>query len=65
MSKVTVICDRCHKEVPGIDAGGHSAGFYNVENSYWSKFAYTGETKICDQCMWEHPIYIKLYGKHT
>jgi hypothetical protein len=64
MSNVKITCDRCHKEVDGMETDYCTGGFYKVENSYWSKFAYTGETKVCDRCMWEHPMFIQIYGRH-
>ena len=56
---VTVIrCDRCKKLVdsPPPISGEMTAGYY----SNWKDFV--PEEHICDNCMWNDPAYIKVYG---
>lgn len=62
IKEVKVMCDRCKKEVDGMeDENGNTAGFYNLTGT-WKPFAKEGETKICDECMWKDPEYKKLYS---
>lgn len=68
-SKITVMCDRCHKAVHGIydPDTGTTGAFYRVageatKNS-WAKYRNAGEKVLCDRCMWNDKRYIKDYGK--
>ncbi len=63
---VTVVCDRCNKEVQGIKVEGvATGGFYEVgpTGEPWGRFANPGETIVCDDCMCHDPRYIAVYGK--
>lgn len=59
---VNVKCDRCGKKVKGQEDFNYTCGFYSVENTAWSAFAYQGEKVICDRCMWNSELYKKIYG---
>lgn len=62
LKSVNVKCDRCGRKIKGQEDFNFTSGFYYVENCFWSAFAYEREKIICDQCMWRHPLYVKLYG---
>jgi NTP pyrophosphatase (non-canonical NTP hydrolase) len=59
-------CDRCGKEVEGIDAPGiATGGFYQLTGTCWQELRLNGdENVICDECMFADPKYIAIYGKH-
>ena len=60
--KVTITCDRCKKEVNGLESENFTAGFYNVSRgSCWNEYGNSGENRICDKCMWTDPRYLKDY----
>ena len=70
MPAVTVTCDRCKKEVEGIELNHKlevatlvgTAGFYRLEpDRFWGRFAKEGETVICDACMFKDPHYRRFY----
>ena len=62
--EVTVQCDRCKKQVNGIKTETATGGFYEVANPLgWGKYADPGEKIVCDNCMWNDPRYIAVYGK--
>lgn len=43
--------------------GEFTCGYYNVRRgTYWHKFANEGELQVCDNCMWDDPRYIAVYG---
>ena len=55
-------CDRCGKVVNGFKITGYAtAGYYNVENKYWSQYANPGEKIVCDDCMMEDERYLAVY----
>jgi len=58
---VKIKCDRCGKEVEGIESPVGTGGFYRVESGLWSKYKKIGETRICDSCMWKDEGYLKDY----
>lgn len=62
-----VVCDRCRKELDVKDRAPSSrftCGYYVVsDGSSWSAFADSGESNICDCCMWCDARYIAVYGK--
>lgn len=64
MLKVLVICDRCFNRIEGLeDAGTATSGFYKVgAGTEWSKYANSGESILCDACMFNDPRYIADYG---
>lgn len=67
MKEITTTCDRCGKVVYGgidqIDEKNTiTAGFYLVNEGYWSQFARWEEERVCDDCMFADPKYIKIYG---
>lgn len=53
-------CDRCHKIVKGMQFGGGTSGFYNLETT-WKEYARPGEKNICDECMNKDPNYRAEY----
>lgn len=57
-------CDRCRKKFEGDEGPGFTAGFYYVNEGYWSKYARPFETVLCDECMWNDPGYTADYGMH-
>ncbi len=68
MKEITVICDRCDKNVEGIiekcpdTDGAITSGYYVVaEGSAWHEYARWGEEIVCDECMHADPKYIKIY----
>lgn len=56
-------CSRCHKPIQQFTppTGGMTAGYYVVAG--WKEFCNEGEIYVCDNCMWEDPRYIKVYGE--
>ena len=54
---VSVKCDRCGKTIDGAQSETGTAGFYNVSNEPWAKYALPGERIICDPCMWSDAGY--------
>jgi hypothetical protein len=59
---VTIICDRCSKEVEGLENEQGTSGFYRVDKSAWVAFAKDRHEKvICDGCMWADPEYQAIY----
>ena len=64
---ITVICDRCRKDVKGLIYRGEAtfkgtAGFYHVTDNNWCKFANPGESIVCDECMFQDSRYQEIYG---
>jgi hypothetical protein len=67
MKELTIICDRCKKEVVGIideDVNGRrmTGGYYDVSGGCWARYARCNETQICDQCMFSDHRYQEIYG---
>lgn len=60
MSKVTVTCDRCGKQVDGIANDYGTSGFY--QGPTWSKYMNMGESIVCDDCMAVDERYRTDYG---
>jgi len=58
-----ITCDRCRKEKNGWTGPVMSAGCYVVDKGGWEEHAREGEKIICDECMWNDPKYIAIYGK--
>ena len=58
---ITVTCDRCGREVNGLEGDGGTAGFYRVAEGIWSKYANEGEAVLCDACMQSDPRYLADY----
>lgn len=59
-----MICDRCHKEFDGFKMDYFTAGYYNMDA--WSDFKISLEEKVvCDECMFDNPKYIEIYGRHN
>jgi hypothetical protein len=58
---ITVTCDRCGREVIGMEGDGGTAGFYRVAEGIWSKYANEGEAILCDACMQSDPRYLADY----
>ena len=55
-------CDRCGKVVNGFRITGYAtAGYYNVENGCWNKYANQNEKIVCDDCMGEDERYLTDY----
>jgi len=69
MAEELLQCSRCNGAIKGYqhNIGGQvaTAGFYMVDQGYWSKFALPGEIIICDRCMWADPQYIAEQGIHN
>lgn len=71
MKKVTVICDRCKKQVEGMEDPGYStAGFYRAGSDVpgitgWEQYMNHGESVLCDECMQNEPRYQATYGTKT
>ncbi len=62
MKPITIICDRCKKEIQGyIEEGVATSKFYDVSPGAWDEFAYPGEKYVCDECMHRDPRYHKAY----
>jgi hypothetical protein len=67
--KLQITCDRCGQTVEGMtstfDYQGRlietTSGFYDVagpkEKGGWALYAQSGESRICDACMWSDPLY--------
>lgn len=52
ITTVKVKCDRCGREVEGLDVGVATIGFYRVdEGDRFHAFAEAGEKVVCDVCM--------------
>ena len=63
LREVTVSCDRCHRDVKGLESNTATAGFYRVqEGSPWNAFANAGEQVLCDSCVWADERYQVKYG---
>jgi hypothetical protein len=62
LGEITVICDRCRREIQGYRDEMATSGFYGVKSGYWHKYARKGEEILCDDCMWADPGYKKDYG---
>lgn len=63
---ITIICDRCKKEIQGFKISGEvTGGYYEVGplGNVWGKFSNPGERNVCDNCMWTDPRYVVAYGK--
>lgn len=58
-------CSRCGVEAVGHEDADCTAGFYQVGQAPWDRFARAGETVLCEPCMWRDPIYAALYGNAT
>lgn len=58
---ITVTCDRCGREVSGMEGAGGTAGFYRVGEGLWQKYANEGEAILCDACMQSDPRYLADY----
>ena len=58
-----IVCDRCKQVVKGAakDCGGCTAGYYEVQHGFFSKYASEGERYICDACMQADPRYKEDY----
>jgi hypothetical protein len=63
MKTVRVKCDRCKQEVEGTVDKVVTAGYYDVSEGYWRKFARQDERVVCDNCMYADPRYQETYGK--
>lgn len=59
--QITVTCDRCHNLINGIETKFGTGGFY----LNWTEFMSPNEKTVCDECMWQDPRYIAVYGMHT
>lgn len=61
--KLHIVCDRCNQVVKHAakDCGGYTAGYYEVADGFWHKFAKEGEVRLCDRCMWSDPKYRELF----
>lgn len=66
MGGIKIKCDRCGKEIEGIEIQGlGTAGFYRLTGSSWETYRRSpNEDVICDACMWADPQYIAIYGRH-
>lgn len=56
MTTITIICDRCNKELNCIETEHGTIGFYRLEG-IWNKYGRTGELTLCDECMWNDELY--------
>jgi hypothetical protein len=65
IAQVTVTCDRCGKEVSGMEGANATAGFYRVTEGIWHKYANEGEEVLCDSCMQSDPRYLADYPSPT
>ncbi len=61
IAEILVHCDRCGKEVFGLDVEGFTSGFYRVAEGIWSQYANPGEAVLCDACMQSDPRYLADY----
>lgn len=63
MAVVIFPCDRCGKEVRGLQNDGYTAGFYmvGIGSGFW-KFGLPGEARVCDDCIQSMPEYKAVYG---
>ena len=63
MNDVTVTCDRCGKQIEGIEHETATGGFYRikVDGEGWGKYTNPGERVVCDDCMWHDPRYLVDY----
>jgi hypothetical protein len=68
MPAVTIICDRCGRTINGAIydtcPGQPSAtvGFYNLDGTAWCDHQRAEtEHNICDECMWQDPLYIETH----
>jgi hypothetical protein len=50
-------CCRCRKGIVTEKMDGVTAGYYDMSNGYWSKYAKNGERILCDHCMQSDPAY--------
>lgn len=58
-----VYCDRHRGLVDGLEDEDCTGGFYR--RSGWPDFFDAGEERVCDDCMFADPRYIKVYGRHV
>ena len=61
MPKVTVVCDRCGRQIEGMEFEEATAGFYRMTAAPWIKYARPEETNVCDGCMWADERYLADY----
>lgn len=62
MPRVKIKCDRCNKEVDGIETDTGTVGFYRLSGC-WAEYKRNEEEAICDECMWIDPKYIRNYPR--
>lgn len=63
--RLTLICDRCHRDVDAVRTPAGSAGYYDVTDaSCWHRFARPFEQVVCNLCMWADSAYQAIYGIH-
>lgn len=60
--KVNVDCSRCGKNIDGDYSPSVTAGFYDVSEGPWAKYAQEDEETLCDNCMWNDAGYQRDYG---
>lgn len=72
MTIIEFNCDRCENHVVGVHTSTGTAGFYNVDlGAGWDKYArkIKGTNRlehfVCENCMFDDPEYIKVYGKNN
>jgi hypothetical protein len=65
MNNGEVTCGRCHQVIVDSvlpDGKGMTAGYYVTP---WQGMGTAEEKYVCDNCMWQDPKYIAIYGRMT
>ncbi len=62
MKSFYFICNRCHQIKVGYDSVVMTSGYYTMDG--WAEYKQNlNETKVCEQCMWADPKYIRICGE--
>ena len=60
---VSVVCDRCHKTIHGLESSMGTVGFYRM-TGYWGQYRESdSENIVCDECMPKNEKYQTDYKK--
>lgn len=59
---VSVVCDRCHKTVHGLEYDMGTSGFYRMNGHLGVYRESNDESVICDEYMQKNKKYRKDYG---
>lgn len=60
-----ITCDRCKLDKADAEINRGlmvSSGCYDLSGPPWDRNRRNGELVICDDCMFDDPLYVQLYG---